>query len=100
MRRLRRIVFLSLLGLFAFIALLINPLLMLLTTVGVVSFLVLIRQLNMYKIAMMLKRFIQTASELRVKIRAKLHMGFRDYSGVSVENEEQKLRNRNCSYLR
>ncbi len=88
------------LGLFAFVVLLINPLLMLLATVGVVSFLVLIRQLNTYKIVMMLKRFIQTASELRVKIRAKLHMGFRDYNGVAVENEEQKLRNRNCGYLR
>jgi hypothetical protein len=92
--------FLSLLGLFAFVVLLINPLLMLLATISVVSFLLLIRQLNIYKIVMLLKRFVQTASKLRFKIRANLRMGFRDYSGVAVEDEERNLQYRNCGYLR
>lgn len=99
-RGIGRIIFLALLGTVAIVIALISPLYVLLASIGVFSFLLLSRQLNFYRIVMLLKRFIRNASKLRLKIRAKLHMGFRDYSNIAVESEEDKLRNRNCGYIR
>jgi hypothetical protein len=100
MRRFVRIVFCSLCGVIALIIAAINPYIMLLTAVSIVTIVMVLRQLNTYRIAMHLKRFIQTASNLRVKFRANMRMGFRDYNSLTVENEESKLRNSHCGYLR
>jgi hypothetical protein len=99
MRRLR-MAFLSLCGLIALFVLMINPLIMLLAMLSLTAFLMVTRQINTYKIVMMLKRLISNASRLRFEIRTRIHMGFRDYSGLAVESEESKLRNSHCGYVR
>jgi replication-associated recombination protein RarA len=99
-RRLGRIVFLSLCGLIAVIIAAINPSIMLLAAISIASIVFVLRQLNTYKIAMQIKRFIQTANKLRAKFRASMRMGLCDYSDVAVENEEGTFGNSHCGYVR
>jgi len=96
MRKLRSIIYLALLGTVGLIAVLINPLYML-AVISMFAFLVIARQMNFYKIVMMIKRYAKSVSRLRFEIRAKVHTGFRDYSG-SMDSEESH--HRNCAYTR
>ena len=86
MRKLRRIVYLSLLGILGTFVALMFPAYVLMVMVGVVTLLFIARQLNFYKIMMMLKRVIRNTRRLCFESRLKLHTGFRDYS----DNELQK----------
>jgi hypothetical protein len=68
----------------------INPYL-LLTLVSVMAFVAIARQINLSKIAMMLKKYAKTVSKLRFEIRAKLHTGYGDYS-ASLDAEKSSQR--------
>ena len=70
----------------------INPYL-LLTFVSVMAFVAIARQMNLSKIAMMLKNYAKTVSKLRFEIRAKLHTGYGDYN-YSLDAEESSHRSR------
>jgi hypothetical protein len=50
------------------------------------------RQLNFYKIMVMLKRFIQNTQKLYYENRLKLRTGFRDYRETELENGSRKCR--------
>jgi hypothetical protein len=96
MRRMRSIIYLALLGTVGLIVALINPL-YIFAVISMFAFLAIARQMNFYKIVIMIKRYAKSVSRIRFEIRAKVHTGFRDYSG-SVDSEES--RHRNCAYIR
>ncbi|XHH09449.1 MAG: hypothetical protein ACFCUE_02145 [Candidatus Bathyarchaeia archaeon] len=100
MRRFGRIIFWSLCGVIAIIVAVLNPAVMLLVMISIASLMMVLRQLNTFRIALHIKRFIQTASKLRSKLRASLRIGFHDYSDLTVEHEDKNLRNGHCGYVR
>jgi len=71
---------------------------MLLVSASVFAFLAVLRQVNLYKIAMMFKRLVRGASKLRHTLKAGLNLGFRESQRGSLDDEE--LRRRNCGYIR
>jgi hypothetical protein len=87
MQKIRRVIHLTLLTIIGAAIIIINPLFAILSLVGVLTFLAVVRQLNFYKILMVIKRYAKEASKLRFEIRAKLHTGFRDYNG-SLDSDE------------
>jgi hypothetical protein len=90
MRKVRSIIYLALLGAVGLIVVLINPFYML-AVIGMFAFFAIARQMNVYNILMMIKRYAKTVSRIRFEIRAKLHTGFRDYSD-SLDSEESHSR--------
>lgn len=99
-RMVRRIVFPVLFATVAILVAVAYPMLILLFAVGGFVLLVLSRQLNFYKIVAMLKRAARNlSSKLRYEIRAKLHLGFRDYSNISA-NADEELHHRTHGYIR
>ena len=98
MRKLRSIIYVAVLAATGLLAATISPLTVLLATMSIMAFLAIARQTNMYKIAMMMKNWAKRISRLRVEIRAKLHMGFRDYSDPL--DAEGSRRSGRCSYAR
>ena len=96
MRKLRSIIYLALIGTVGLIVVLINPLYMF-AVISMFAFLAIARQMNFYKIVMIMKRYAKSVSRIRFEIRAKLHTGFRDYSD-SIDSEESH--NRNCGFIR
>ena len=96
MQKLRSIIYLALLGTVGLIVVLINPLYMF-AVISMFAFLAIARQMNFYKIVMIMKRYAKSVSRIRFEIRAKLHTGFRDYSD-SIDSEESH--NRNCGFIR
>jgi hypothetical protein len=90
MRKLRSIIYLALLGTVGLIVVLINPLYMF-AVISMFAFLAIARQMNFYKIVMIMKRYAKSVSRIRFEIRAKLHTGFRDYSD-SMDSEESHHR--------
>ena len=97
MRKLRSIIYLALLGTAGLIAVLINPLYML-AVISMFAFLAIARQMNLYRIVMMMKRYAKNVSRIRFEIRAKLHTGFRDYNDPL--DAEGSHRSGRCSYAR
>ena len=91
---------LSLCGVIAIVIAAINPLILILVATSMATLAIMLRWLNILRITMTLKRFIQTANQLRAKLRANIRMGFRDYNGIVVENEESQLKNSHCGYVR
>jgi hypothetical protein len=90
MRKLRRLVYLALFGtLWGLVAVLL-PEFILFAMFGALVFLFLARQLNFYKIVMMLKRFIRNARRLYLGNRLKLRTGFRDYRDSELENSGRR----------
>jgi hypothetical protein len=87
MQKIRRVIHLTLLTIIGAAIIIINPLFAILALVGVLTFLAVVRQLNFYKILMVMKRYAKEVSKLRFEIRAKLHTGFRDYNG-SLDSDE------------
>jgi len=75
------------------------PLLLLIFYAGAFVLLMLSRQLNLYKMVMMLKQAAGKLNKLRYDIRARLRLGFREYSGVSVDGDEE-LHHRSHGYVR
>ena len=96
MRRMRSAIYLALLGTVGALIVLINPLYVL-ALISMLAFVAITRQMNFYKIVMVIKRYAKNVSRLRFEIRAKLHTGFRDYSG-SMDGDESH--HRNCGYIR
>ena len=66
-------------------------------SISMLAFVAVDRQLNFFKIVMVIKRYAKNVSRLRFEIRAKLHTGFRDYSG-SMDSDESH--HRSCGYIR
>ena len=90
MRKVRSTIYLALLGTVGLIVVLINPLYMF-AVISMFAFLAIARQMNFYKIVMIMKRYAKSVSRIRFEIRAKLHTGFRDYS-ESMDSEESHYR--------
>jgi hypothetical protein len=93
-------VVLSLCGVIAAAIAAINPLNMTLLLTAIAAIVVMLSLLNISRVALMLKQLTQTLNQIRTKVRANIRMGFRDYSGVAVEDEERSLRNSHCGYVR
>jgi hypothetical protein len=91
-RKLRRIIYLSLLGILGTLVALMFPVYTLLAMFGALTLLILARQLNFYKIAMMLKRFIQNTRRLYVENRLRFRTGFRNYSDAELESSSRICR--------
>jgi hypothetical protein len=87
MQKIRRVIHLTLLTIIGAAIIIINPLFAILALVGVLTFLAVVRQLNFYKILMLVKRYAKEVSKLRFEIRARLHTGFRNYNG-SLDGDE------------
>ena len=98
LRKIRQALYLSLLGVLGTALVLINPTYLLLGILSVFAILTLARNLNLYKIAMMIKRYAREAAKLRAKIRVMLHTGYRDYS--SQVDEESRSHGRTYGYVR
>ena len=97
MQKMRRIIYVASLATLGLMIVLISPLYVLMASVSILAFLGIARQMNFYKIVMMLKKHAKNVSKLRFEIRAKLHAGFKDYSG-SVESEESS--HKSCGFIR
>jgi hypothetical protein len=65
--------------------------------ISMFAFLAIARQMNFYKIVMIMKRYAKSVSRIRFEIRAKLHTGFRDYSD-SMDSE--KSHHRTSGFIR
>jgi hypothetical protein len=92
MRKLRRLIYLSLLGTLGTLVALLLPMYTLLAMFGALVLLFLAQQLNFYKIVMLLKRFIQNTRKLYFENRLKLRTGFRDYRDAELENRSRRCR--------
>jgi hypothetical protein len=90
MKKLRRLVYLSLLGTLGTLVALLLPEQFLIAMIGVSVLLFLARQLNFYKIVMMVKRLVQNARKLYLANRLKLRTGFRAYSDSELENNSRR----------
>jgi hypothetical protein len=91
-RKLRRAIYLSLLGILGTFVVLLFPEYVLITVFGALALLFVARQLNFYKIVMMLKRFIQNTRRLYFENRLKLRTGFRGYRNSEIENSSRRCR--------
>ena len=97
---LRRIVYPVLFVTASLMLALFYPMLLLIFYAGAFVLLMLSRQLNLYKIVIMLKRAARNLDvKLRYEIRIRLHLGFRDYSNASVDYEDD-LHRRTHGYVR
>jgi hypothetical protein len=90
LRKLRRLVYLALLGTLGTLVVLLLPWYTLIAMVGTLTLLFLARKLNFYKIAMMLKRFIRNTRKLFFENRLKLHTGFREYRDSELEHSNRR----------
>jgi hypothetical protein len=91
-RILRRVIYLVTLGIIGALMVLFFPAYTLLATFGVLALLALSRQLNFYKIAMMLKRYAVKGRKMWLESRMKLHTGFRDVHSAELENGNRRCR--------
>ena len=99
-RMLRRIVYPVLFVTASLMLALFYPILLLIFYAGAFALLMLSKQLNLYKIVMMLKRAASNLGvKLRYEIRIRLHLGFRDYSNASLDSEDD-LQHRTHGYVR
>ena len=92
MRKLRRLIYLSLLGTLGTLVALLLPVYALLAVFGALALLFLAQQLNFYKIVMMLKRFVQDTRKLYFENKIKFRTGFRDYGDAELENGSRRCR--------
>ena len=94
-----RIIYPAILTATVIVVALLYPLAVIILSAGAFVFLLISRQLNFYRIFMMLKRAARTISRLRTEFRARLHLGFREYNSVSA-NADEELRHRTHGYVR
>jgi uncharacterized RDD family membrane protein YckC len=95
----RRIIYPAILTATVIVVALLYPLAVIILSAGTFVFLLISRQLNFYRIFMMLKRAAQSISRLRMEFRARVHLGFREYNSVSA-NADEELRHRTYGYVR
>ena len=69
---------------------------MLLITLSLFAVTAMLRQLNFYKIILMLKRYARKVERLRFEIRAMLHTGFRDYYATLDEQNSSRNKITSC----
>ncbi len=86
-QKIRRVLYLTTLGAVTLALFVFNPLVMLLFAIGFMGLLAVTRQMNLYKILMIIKRYAKNVSRLQMELRTKLHTGAIDYYN-SLENEE------------
>jgi len=98
MRKLRSIIYVALVASAGLLAATISPLMILLASMSMIAFLSIAKQMNFYRIVLMMKGWAKNISRIRFEIRAKLHTGFRDYSDP-MDNEGSHRSGR-CSYAR
>ena len=98
MRKLRSIIYVALVAAVGLLAVAISPLTALWVSISMIALLAIARQMNFYKMAMMMKKWAKNVSRLRLEIRAKLHTGFRDYA-EPLDTEDSRRSGR-CSYAR
>jgi len=98
MRKIKSIIYVALVATAGLLAATISPLTVLLVSISMIAFLAIARKMNFYEIFMMIKSWAKNVSRLRVKIRAKLHTGFRDYNDPL--DAESSHRSGRCSYAR
>lgn len=92
MRKIRRIIYLSLLAILGTLMALLLPEVMLLAMFGAVTLLILVRRLNFYKITMMLKRFIQNTRRIYFENRLRFRTGVRNYRDAELERGSRACR--------
>ena len=95
----RRIIYPAMLTATVIVVLLLYPLAIIILSAGAFLFLLISRQLNFYRVFMMLKQAARNISKLRSEFRARLHMGFRDCNNVSA-NADEELYQRTHGYVR
>ncbi|MGA2681546.1 MAG: hypothetical protein ABSF44_07080 [Candidatus Bathyarchaeia archaeon] len=98
MRKLRSMIYVALVATAGLLAAAISPLMVLLASISMIAFLSIARQMNFYRIVLMMKSWAKNISRVRFEIRAKLHTGFRDYSDPM--DAEGSHRSGRCSYAR
>jgi hypothetical protein len=91
-RKLQRLVCLSILGALGTLTLLLFPEYTLLAVFGTLTLLLVARHLNFYKIMMMLKRFAQNTRRLYFENRLRLRTGFRGYRDSELEKSSRMCR--------
>jgi hypothetical protein len=92
MRKLRRMIYLSLLAILGTLVALIFPEVTLLAMFGAATLLIIMRRLNFYKIAMMLKRFIQNTRRIYFENRLRFRTGVRAYRDTELEHSSRVCR--------
>ena len=98
MRKLRSIIYVALVATAGLLAASISPLTVLFASMSVIAFLAIAKQMNFYRIVLMMKSWAKNISRLHFEIRAKLHTGFRDYNDPL--DAEGSHRSGRCSYAR
>jgi biopolymer transport protein ExbB/TolQ len=100
MRYVRRVVYPVLFVIASLMLALFYPMLLLVFYAGAFVLLMLSRQLNFYRMVMVLKQAVRNlGAKLRYEIRIRLHLGFRDQSNASVDYEDD-LHRRTHRYVR
>jgi hypothetical protein len=89
MRKLRRMLYLSLLAILGTLLAIIFPEVTLLAMFGAATLLIIMRRLNFYKIAMMLKRFIQNTRRIYFENRLRFRTGVRAYRDTEIEHSSR-----------
>ena len=75
------------------------PLPIVVLSAGAFVFLVMFRQLNFYRIFLLLKHYARYASKLCYEVRTRIRLGIRSYYDVSLDGEES-LRRSSHAYVR
>ncbi len=98
LRTIRRILNLTALGIIGIFLVIAYPLYTLTALAGIFVIVMLSKQLNFYKIVMMLKRAFQNLAHVRNQIRVRMHYGVCEYR-AGLEDETGK-HNRSYGYVR
>jgi hypothetical protein len=96
MQKLRRILNLTVVAIVGAAIVFISPLVALLAAALTLVLLAVTRQLNLYKIVMIMKGYAKNLARIRSEIHAKLHSGFYDHSAQA----DQESHSQSCSCIR
>ena len=95
----RRIIYPVLLTTCVIVIAFLYPLAIVILSAGAFVFLVLFRQLNFYRVFLLLKHYARYASKLCCEVRTRIRLGIRSYYDVSLDGEES-LRRSSHGYVR
>ncbi len=76
------------------------PLAVLALCAGAFAILILSRQLNLYRLIMLLKQVGRKIVALRAEIRGRIRLGFKDYNSSISADANEELRHRTHGYIR
>ncbi len=99
LRSIRKLFFLTVVGTFGLLLSLAYPIYAVFALLGMFTLIMLAQQLNFYKIAMIMKRYMRNVSKLRHEIRAKLQMGLTDYRDIYLDDESKSRRSERCGFI-